>query len=294
MLIAAACHQGPAIVNRYAIFGVKRAAVNAVQQPRICAALGSGIRDRRKQIVMRFGKRKPAICFALILPRPQGLIHLIIGARHQRVRHAGKLLRTGQIPGDIFCLMVKTAIGVSATRHNPAVRIDGGNAHFIIIILALVPAQRHTRAPVVTKLPVVVGIQRFIMAPGVASFIIQPIFVADINRAVMDKRRTAIVRNIILVIFVTQQKAGFLAIPLQRGCDEPVFITTKIAPVILVLLLCDQPESKTVIQWSGDIERTAAAAAAGGPAAQRGTPFIKRFFADDIDDAARILDAVEQ
>ena len=54
------------------------------------------------------------------------------------------------------------------------------------------------------------GIQGSVMAPGMVSFIIQTIFVANINRLAVDKRGATIVGNIIAIVRIADQKAGLL------------------------------------------------------------------------------------
>ncbi len=135
--------------------------------------------------------------------RPVGLIHLIIGAEHQIVFHAQQLRAADQIPGDVTGFVVKAAIGIGAPRDLAAAGVHRSDAHFVVVVAALVPAEADARAPAVVELPVIMRIQRFVMAPGVIGGVVEPILVANIHRLAVDKRRTAIVRNVVAIIFVT-------------------------------------------------------------------------------------------
>ena len=49
------------------------------------------------------------------------------------------------------------------------------------------------------------------MAPGVIGFVIQPIFITDVDWLAVNEGRAAIVGNVIAVVGIADQKAGLLA-----------------------------------------------------------------------------------
>lgn len=114
------------------------------------------------------------------------------------------------------------------------------------------------------------------MAPGVIGFVIQPIFITDVDWLAVDKGRAAIVGNVIAVVGIADQKTCLLAIPLQRGCQQCVLFTAKVAPVILILLFGDQAEGETVAQRTGDIQRACTATFTGVTSADAGVPAVLR------------------
>ena len=128
------------------------------------------------------------------------LVHLIVGAHHQRMLHAQNFRVAQQIPAHIFGFVVKPAVGIGATGNHARAGIHRRYAHLIVVIAPLIPAQGEPGAPLIIKLPVIVGIQRFVMAPCVIGFVIQTIFIADIDRLAVDKGRAAIVGNVITVV----------------------------------------------------------------------------------------------
>ncbi len=53
-------------------------------------------------------------------------------------------------------------------------------------------------------------------------------------------------------------------------------------------------KSKTIAEWPGDVDSPAAAAKTVSGTANAGVPVILRFFADEVDDAARAENTIQQ
>ena len=122
-------------------------------------------------------------------------------------------------------------------------------------------------------------------------------FPIDVDRVTGIKIEdgTAIERSIVVAMGVRHVHRRPVAKPGQGRGDKAAFLFTKVAPVILMLVLADDPVGQPrAFDGAGDVKLAGTAAKAAGGGGNRAAEGSLRAFRDDVNQSAGVKNAVQR
>ena len=156
------------------------------------------------------------------------------------------------------------------------------------------------RCPAVAELVIDRELDEVAVAPHPVDGIVEPAAPRDRQRRQRARieRGAAIERIGEAAIFVPQHRLRRGAVPAERWRDQRVAAGAEDAPIILVLMIEHDPRGKVAGDRPGQVDGRLQPGAARGIArsgqCHRAGRREQRLAADDVDDPARVHDAVEQ
>ena len=198
------------------------------------------------------------------------------GAVHALGRALGRIHAAGQVAG--FCIV-------------------GHHAGLVIAVFILAVAVVELRGPLAVKTVFRVQLRQIGLTIGHVKRLVKAGFAIDINGffSVEIEDRSAIERRFIVAMRIEHGHGGIIAEPGERRGDKGAAFVAKITPVIFVLILTREAIRQTrAVDRAGHIDLSGAAAKAGGGGGQRTTEGSLRAFGDDVNQAARIENAIQR